>query len=183
MISKIVKGLIEDKFGHPIKYSRDCEALAADVSEKCKCKISATTIRRVFGVVKTKQTPREYTLDLLAQYAGYSDYEKLITSLNRVEYTEDNSITEVISEKIKKSVKFEITYSPDCIVSILYLGGKHYKVLKSNSSLLLEGDIIQLNYFTLHFPLFILTIERKGVLIGKLTTAKISGITSIKKLD
>jgi hypothetical protein len=182
MISKVVKALIEKKFGHRVKYSRDCEALAADVSEKCNCKISATTIRRIFGIVKTKQTPRDYTLDLLAQYAGYSDYDKLISSLNKSEYTEDNSILEVISEKIKKGVKFEITYSPNSVVSILYLGNKQYKVLNSNSNSLKQDDVINLNYFALHHPLFILNIKRNGELIGKFTDAKISGITSIKKL-
>jgi hypothetical protein len=119
----------------------------------------------------------------LAQYAGYSDYDKLISSLNKSEYTEDNSISEVISEKIKKGVNFEITYSPNSIISILYLGNKQYKVLNSKNSSIKQDDVIQLHYFVLYHPLFILNVERNGELIGKITEAKISGITSIKKIN
>lgn len=182
MISKVVKSVIEKKFGQPVKYSRDCEALAADVSEKCKCKISGTTIRRIFGVVKTKQTPREYTLDLLAQYAGYSDYDNLISSLNKTNHDDENNITEVISEKIKKGVQFEITYSLNSTISILYLGSKKFKVINSKNGLFMEDDILKLNYFALYHPLFILNVERDGKPLGKVIEAKISGITSIKKL-
>ncbi|HWY12116.1 MAG TPA: hypothetical protein VN026_12365 [Bacteroidia bacterium] len=182
MISKIVKSLIEKQFGHPIKYSRDCEALAANISTACKCKISATTIRRLFGVTKSNQNPRPYTLDILAQYIGYNDYDKLIASLNKNDKGEENSITEISTDSLRKGEKFEITYSPNKILTILYIGKKQFKVLHSKNSLLKQDDVFKLSYFALHHPLFILEVVREGESVGKIIEAKVSGVTLIKKL-
>jgi hypothetical protein len=43
-------------------------------------------------------------------------------------------------------------------------------------------DVFKVGVLNLHHPLFILEIERDGKPLGKIVEAKISGITSIKKL-
>jgi hypothetical protein len=82
MLSKIIKDMLEEKFGQPVRYPKDCEALAAEISTTCKQRISASTIKRLYGFVQNIEQPRLYTLDVISNYLGYSYWENLLSSLN-----------------------------------------------------------------------------------------------------
>jgi hypothetical protein len=86
-LSPPIKQQIELRFGQPIRYSKDCENLAIHISSACREGISPTTLKRLFGFAKPITTPREYTLDVLANYLGYASWVMLKNKL-----TTDNSI-------------------------------------------------------------------------------------------
>lgn len=78
MLHNAVRQKIEERFGRPIRYSKDCEALAASIGRACQERISPTTLKRLFGFAKTVDQPRLFTLDLLAQYIGYPNWQSLL---------------------------------------------------------------------------------------------------------
>jgi hypothetical protein len=182
MVSKVIKARIEDEYGQPIRYSRDCDALAANISRKCRCTISASTVRRLLGFYKTDQTPRTSTLDIIAEYIGHKDWDALISTLNKNKNRSERLLTEINADNLRKGEKFELGYTPDKIVTIEYIGKAQFKVLKSKNSLLKEGDLFKAYHFTLHHPLFLLDVHREEKPLGELIEAKVSGITSIRKL-
>ena len=63
-----------NKFGQELSYSKDCEALADIICEATGGRISATTIRRLYGLLKSTSAPSKFTLTLLAQYIGYKSW-------------------------------------------------------------------------------------------------------------
>lgn len=78
MILPEIKRLIENRFGRPILYSKDCEALAVSIKKYCNQTISATTLKRLFGFATELHAPRLFTLDVIANYCGYSDWKNML---------------------------------------------------------------------------------------------------------
>lgn len=82
MLNEKLKKEIEKVYGQEIRYSKDCEALAAEVSQKTEYNISSTTVKRLLGFAKTESKPSLFTLDIIAIYLGYKSYEDLEISFS-----------------------------------------------------------------------------------------------------
>lgn len=68
-------------FGKQVATATDCEKLA-DVlhNNKQKNKISSQTLRRFFGLVSSASKPSWFTLDLLAVFCGFRDFEDFVNT-------------------------------------------------------------------------------------------------------
>lgn len=80
MLTESIKKKITVQYGHPIRYSKDCENLAIHITEKVGANISASTVKRLFGFVKTTSKPNKYTLDIIARYLDTKNWEELVKS-------------------------------------------------------------------------------------------------------
>ena len=97
MLTEDIKQQIQQIYGQEIKYPIDCEGLAACVSETTGNRISSSTLKRLFGFVKTSSNPSQFTLDTIALYFGYPDwvsFEKSFKQEKRVEETENIQLKE-----------------------------------------------------------------------------------------
>jgi hypothetical protein len=182
MLSEIIKKKIEQKAGQRIRYSRDCDTLAEKILSDCKCSISSSTLKRLFGFVKGEKEPRAYTLDILAAYIGYPSWDELLHSFNTEGSQARREISELKPSKLKPGEKFELSYKPNTIITIEHIGKSKFKVLAVKNSRLKEGNVFKAAVITLHHPLFVLEVEGDAGKEGKMIEGKISGITSIKKL-
>ena len=77
MIDSLILRKLEAKYGSAIRYSKDCEALAVSINKTCNQQVSVTTLKRLLGFAKSIETPRLYTLDALAIYLGYTNWNTL----------------------------------------------------------------------------------------------------------
>ena len=182
MLSELIKKRIIEKLGQPIRYPKDCNALAEDIYTKCKNRVSSSTLRRLLGFIKGDTSPRQHSLDLIANYLGHESYDELLETLAPQSKDTSPKITELNTKNLRKGDKFELAYKPDKNVIVQYLGKSEFKVLSSRNSQLLPDDIFKVHQVSLHHPLFILQITRKGEQTGKLVEAKVSGITDIRKI-
>lgn len=87
-----LKKRIENVYGQEIKYARDCEPLATEISQSTGGTVSASTIKRLLGFVKTSSKPSQYTLDTIAIYLGFPDWNKFISSEVKISAEESNSL-------------------------------------------------------------------------------------------
>ncbi len=51
--------------------------LALDIEKKTGCCLGLNTVKRLVGVIPSDVTPRRTTLNVLANYLGYPDWELL----------------------------------------------------------------------------------------------------------
>ena len=181
MLSEIIKKQVEEKTGHEIRYPRDCAMLAEKIYAKCNCRISPSTLRRLFGFDKSKNAPRDYTLDIIAQYIGYSSWAAVLKSLNAEDDKPVKEISEIKVSALKRGEKFELGYKPNASLSIEYIGQTKFKVLSANNSRLNTGDIFKANLIAKHRPMFVLEVEGRFQ-DEKIIEGKVSGITHIKKI-
>ncbi len=66
---------IEEKLGRPIRSPKDFNFLAVEIFAEVHVNISATTLKRVWGYIEGGKMPRLSTLDVLAWFVGYDDWE------------------------------------------------------------------------------------------------------------
>ncbi len=66
------------KFGRGVNCSSDYDELSASISAMTGKQLSPSTIKRLFGYVKYENIPRLSTLNILAQYIGYRDYQDFV---------------------------------------------------------------------------------------------------------
>jgi hypothetical protein len=182
MLSKLIKDKIHAKFGQTVRYPKDCNGLAEHISAICKTKISASTIKRLYGFVKgSSQEPRIYTLDIISSYLGYKGWEQLVQSLDNSSERETKEIEKLKPEQIGKGQSVILSYEPVKKIE-LQKQGNCFLVLSSNDRKLILGDEVKLGAIELHYPLTFTSILRKGENLGKLQVASVSGITSIRKV-
>lgn len=58
------------RFGHPITYPRDCDGLAQAIHTATGQLLSASTLKRFFGLVPSEGGPSRFTRDVLTAYAA-----------------------------------------------------------------------------------------------------------------
>ena len=183
MVSKHIKAEIERKLGREIRYPLDCEALAIDISLKCCERVSASTLKRFFGFVPGTE-PRTYTLDVLAKYIGYKNWDDYLDTLaGKNESSEFVNLNELIIANLQIGERYMFCYEPMRKVVFEYVGNSLCRIEESVNSKLHVGDLIHVTSITLEYPLLISSVERKGVPIGALTVGKVSGITRIQKIN
>ncbi|MBR5038166.1 MAG: hypothetical protein IKX65_05540 [Prevotella sp.] len=66
---------VEETFGQEIKMPKDFDNLSQRINGDTKTYISATTLKRMWGYLSEPVTPRKATLDVLAQYVGFKDWD------------------------------------------------------------------------------------------------------------
>jgi hypothetical protein len=66
------------KHGHQIVHSKDCDHLAAVISDQTGELISGSTIKRLFGFIKTNSFPNKYTLNLLSRFIGHDSFNNFV---------------------------------------------------------------------------------------------------------
>ncbi len=69
-----LKSEVLKKFGSQLLYTKDCKILADEICDKTECRISTTTIRRLFGFLKSRTSPAKFTLNILAVYIGFESW-------------------------------------------------------------------------------------------------------------
>eukprot|EP01029_Cantina_marsupialis_P014920 TRINITY_DN3268_c0_g1_i3.p1 TRINITY_DN3268_c0_g1~~TRINITY_DN3268_c0_g1_i3.p1 ORF type:complete len:851 (+),score=91.07 TRINITY_DN3268_c0_g1_i3:6146-8698(+) len=62
-------------FGEDLLYTKDCKFLADKISEETGGRISTTTIRRLYGFLKSSSAPGKYTLATLANFVGFHSWD------------------------------------------------------------------------------------------------------------
>lgn len=68
-----LKQQVEAFFGHTIATAADCAALAGAIRSATGEAISAQTLRRCWGIVRSKAGISRHTHDVLSRYIGYKD--------------------------------------------------------------------------------------------------------------
>jgi hypothetical protein len=182
MISSVIKDKLEVRFGQSVRYSKDCEALAADISCNTSHTVSGSTIKRLLGFVKGIQEPRLYTLDAIAEYLGHPSFDDLIKEFDNSTFSSFNVIENLSVKDIECNQLVKFTYKPNREITVKYLKGTTFEIVDAINSKLQKGDFISFNQIVLSHPLFIQEVIRKQNNLGQYVAGKISGITSIEKI-
>lgn len=175
-----LKSKIEEKFGEPLLYSQQCEALAQAILDFTGEKVSETTLKRIFGFSNRKVEPRRYTLDSIAHYLDYPNWDSILDEYKGSPAISDFiEVDEIKSEKLKPGSKISLSYLPDRELILEFINGKHYKVISAINSKLHVGDILTITQIYKDFELIVSNVEREGNDLGGYVAAKETGISSI----
>lgn len=172
--------LLKEKSGSDLRLPSDCEFLSLDIESKTGIRIGATTLKRLVGFANDEREPHASTLDAIARYLGYAHWEELSQIEDKGNSGFDVSDEEVRSADLQLGAHVKITYLPDRMIKMLYLGNQHYRITESQNSKLQVDDEVEILNFVLHHPLLVLNVWRGGEPLGQFTAGRVSGLSSIK---
>lgn len=155
---------VEKRYGRRLSTSADFEALSVVVEHESGELISASTLKRLWGYVTLKPTPRISTLNVLSRYIGKRDFNTFRQSILDNEHYVSNffSVKKICSSDLKEGAEVLIGWAPNRLVTLLHGGDGKFTVIKSENSKLLEGDQFQAESFMIGYPLYIPRILRNG---------------------
>ena len=183
MLSIRIKEKIEKELGKgSIKYAKDCDILANAIATKCNCKVSSSTLKRLFGINKCGVgSPRVFTLDVIANYINYQSWEDMIRDIAKAGKKKTQPFQTLISKELNRGATFHIAFSPQFYIVIEYMAKNHFKLLLQNKTDLKEGDILEIAKVETHAPLHIKKVIRNDILYQETFLGDITGVTEIKK--
>ena len=179
MLSSVIIKLIEKQLGKEIRYSSDFEHLYFDIEKQTKQRVGVNTLKRLFGQIKGIKEPRLYTLDTIARYINFKNWDEMLECLDEKGNSDFSSIEEIEISTLHKGTKIKFYYSPDRVVLIEYIEKYQFKVIDALNSKLMIDDIIEVEHFVLKYPLMVKDVIRDNVSLGKFTAGKVSGITKL----
>jgi hypothetical protein len=181
MLSKVIKKKIEERYKQKILYARQCDSLAAHISEVCKCPISASTLKRLWGFIKKEREtrPREWTLDLLSQYCGYETWSDLQHELAGNVQKKKSRIESVNCLLLKPGTKLHVKFGRFVFIELHYEGKGCFIVTGANKSTLIINDKLEIESIKLDRPVLVRKLIRNGTTSTDLIVGDLTGVTEI----
>ena len=148
---------VEARFGSHPATPADFELLIARIWDATHENIALSTLERLWGYVDGANNTRRSTLNLLARYIGFRDWDDYLEQLNRKEHGSSHSfIAEgVHTRDLKPGQEIEVTWLPNRRCVFRYVGDMRFEVLESQHSKLHVGDTFLTTFFLKGQPLYI----------------------------
>ena len=178
---------IENIFGKLIITHNDFVELTSLIKATTCKHISETTLERVWNYsTRGYDNISHYTLNLLSEYAGYSDWQNFCYEIKK-ENGSDSDIFDdpvLFSKDLLPGNKIKLAWLPDRICYIKYLGNNRFIAEECHNSTMKEGDLFSCLEFRINHPVVMTDFQTMdGKIKGKTYVAGIrEGITSLKKL-
>lgn len=127
--------------------------------------ISATTFKRFWGKIHTDYAPSARTVNTLAQFLGYPDFDFFCQHQNVGDTPPSNPVFgEHIDVGKDMDVDDEMTlfWAPDRVCHVRYIGNFQFVVTKSENTRLQPGDTFSCNVFINGEQLYLKNLVQDG---------------------
>ena len=184
MLSKEIIKKIEKKFKCEIKYAGQCDALAQAIFDQTKTTIGVTTLKRLLGFAADERRPHVSTLDVIARYIDYPSFKLLTKDLGEdCDISMYQPVESLDNKGLAVGTQVQITYDPQRLILMTYLGDDQFIVNESKNSKLLKGDILEIVQMIIGTPFFCKEVIRDNKSLGNYLGAKQNGLTSIELVN
>lgn len=158
----LLRQLVEESADHPIATSNDFIFLSGEIQGRMKETLSVSTLKRLWGYVDGYTTVRVTTLDILARFVGFPDWETFVSDYCEVESVQSSHRVTNLSlyaAELNADDKVEICWNPNRRCLLTYRGENLFVVSKSENAKLKAGDLFFCDRFTLNEPLYVQKID------------------------
>lgn len=173
---------VEKKYGRPIAAHNDFNTLSVVLDHECHEILSSSTLKRLWGYVSLRTTPRKSTLDILSKYAGYKDFSDFRASLHgKLDDTSGFLETSYLSaDEVPENEILRIGWEPDRLLLIRRIGPILFEVVESHNSKLKAGDRFETSCFFKGLPLILATVYRDGEKLPSFIAGKEKGLNLLQ---
>ena len=173
---------IREKAGIDMTKSVDFDVLAQAIKDTTNESLGVNTLKRLFGFKTDKVVPRLSTMDVIAQYLGFADYETLISEMgDDADISMFTPIDHVEVKDLDKGTQIRISYDPNRVFFLTYLGDMKFIVNEvEGSKNICKGDILTITQLAVGHRLVVSNVLRDGEDLGMYESAKYKGLKSIE---
>ena len=148
----------------------DFNLLEQDIKEKVAgTAINAKTLKRFYGYdqMDSGSSVRLYTLDVLSQYVGYSNWNEYLEHLHLSEGAGSGDFKgkEINADSLQVGETLQITWLPNRKSILKYLGNQRFEIVETENSKWQVGDTFICMHFIQGKPLYVDNLTDKD---GKL---------------
>jgi len=79
----LLKNEIQSKFGRSISYANDCEELSELIKNQTNRQVSSSTLKRLFGIIKSSFDVSLYTLDTLSIFLEFKNWQAFLNNFEK----------------------------------------------------------------------------------------------------
>ena len=173
---------VEMKYGRPIAVHNDFNTLSVVLDHECHEILSSSTLKRLWGYVSLRTTPRKSTLDILSKYVGYKDFNEFRNA--RYGMADDTSgylSTSFLSADLVPEKGFlRIGWEPNRMLRLRRIGPILFEVVESHNSKLIVGDRFEASCFFKGLPLVLATVQREGENLPSFIAGKEKGLNLLQ---
>ena len=151
------------------------------IQQKTGRSLSLSSIKRIWGYVKYEGFPSVTTLNILAQYNEFKDWESFMFNNLGNDTCDSGFINEsaVNADSLKCGDMLVLTWGLDKSCEIECISHMRFRVNNSQNIKLLVGDKFTLHTLCIGHPIYVCDIERGDIRVPAYIGAKKGGITSI----
>ena len=173
---------VEKKYGRPIVAHNDFNTLSVVLDHECHEILSSSKLKRLWGYVSLRTTPRKSTLDILSKYVGYKNFSDFRTSrLGKLDDTSGYLETSYLpADEIPDGGILRIGWEPDRLLLIRRVGPILFEVVESHNSKLKAGDRFETSCFFKGLPLILPRIIRDGENLPSYIAGKEKGLNLLQ---
>ena len=173
---------LSEKIGQDVTTPAGASVLCLDL-EKRGIFIGLNTVKRLVGVIPSDVTPRKTTLNIIANYLGYPNWDLLQedTAMEGSGFGRKDIFIEM--SELDKDAVVEVCWKPDRKILLRHDGSGQYSVLNSENSKLRSGDLLSLSQLAIGFPFIADKVFRDEKPLGCYRAADGAGITRLDVLE
>lgn len=176
---------LQEKSGLALNQSSHFEVLAQAIFDLTGDRLGVNTIKRLFGFNIKKVVSRRSTLDILARYLDFTDFDTLLLELGEEsDISAFSPVESVESSRLPYGAHVKITYDPNRILKLKYLGNFKFCVEEAiGSKNLKEGDELIIAQIAVGHRLVASHVYRGGLDMGAYEAARSQGVKEIEVND
>lgn len=158
------------------------EALADIIFRQTGTLLSPTTLKRIWGYLNEAKTPRVSTLNVLARFCGWRDFDDFASgNVPEIESGPVGSNVIKVERDMKKGERVRLMWPPARVCVIEYSGQWRWRVVESKGTRLLAGDTFTCPVIACGEPLYVSNLIHEGNDAGIYVCGRKSGITFVRE--
>ena len=182
---KCLRSDLEQRVGQQLQSPADFQLLIQQIWEKNHAVLSLSTIKRLWGYVESNGAPRLSTLNTLAQFLGFTDWNAYLVALEQRGGTESAMFTGegIQTADLQAGDKVAVAWQPNRQCNFRYLGDNQFVVEESKNAKLQRGTIFSAARFMIAQPMYLDNILFADGTRTSYVAGKRNGLTSVIKLN
>ena len=176
---------IEKHIGQALHSPADFQLLIKHIWIKQHTVMSLSTIKRLWGYVESNGAPRLSTLNTLAQFLDFADWQTYLVALELQGGIESAMYTGegIQTADLQVGDRIAVTWQPNRHCVFCYMGDDLFVVEKSQNAKLQQGTTFSAARFVIGQPMYIDNILLVDGTITSYVAGKKLGLTSVSKIN
>ena len=176
---------IEQHFGQQLQSPADFQLLLQQIWEKQHAVLSLSTIKRLWGYVASNGTPRLSTLNTMAQFLGFADWNAYLVALEQRGGIESALCTGegIQTADLQAEDRIVVAWQPNRQCTFRYLGENQFVVEDSTNAKLQQGTTFSAARFMIGQPMYLDNILLADGTRTSYVAGKRNGLTSVTKIN
>ena len=176
---------IEKHIGQALLSPSDFHGLIQQIWNQQRAILSLSTIKRLWGYVESNGTPRLSTLNTLAQFLGFADWNAYLVALEQRGGIESALCTGkgIQTADLQAEDRIVVAWQPNRQCTFRYLGDNQFVVEDSTNAKLQQGITFSAARFMIGQPMYLDNILLADNTCTSYVAGKRHGLTSVTKIN